>query len=313
MTVFIGWAGETSKEIASILKNWLNGMFDGFVSAVTPDDLPMGSRWFDTLDSAMYAAECGLLCVTADNVNSQWLSYEAGALSRNVNLLAPVLFGVSSLQLGAPLRMFQPISFGADGMRELARTLNNLNEGNAIDPQELERRFQARYPTLEALLKEKFIESKPQSLEWRDEKSKEKNSFKPAVATTYNNLATLLAQSNRYEKAEALYLEALKDYRTLAKGNPSAFAPDVAMTCNNLANLFAHSNRYEEAEALYREALDIRRSLAEDNPAAFAPDVAMTCNNLANLLAQSNRYEEAEALYREALKYGLSLAEERKK
>ena len=171
MKVFIGWAGETSKEIASILKNWLNGMFDGHVSAFTPDDLAAGSLWFDGLRHAMTDANCGLLCVTEDNVNSQWLSYEAGALSGNAELLIPLLCGVSSLRVGAPLRMFQPISFGFDGMLELAHTLNELR-GEALVPlPELDRRFKARYPALEMIIAEKLSAERKQALSAPDDEN----------------------------------------------------------------------------------------------------------------------------------------------
>ena len=178
MTVFIGWAGETSKEIASILKNWLNEMFDGFIDVFTPVSPPIDIiPRSDALDNAI-SAECALLCVTADNVNSQWLYYEAGVLSRNVKLMAPILCGVSSSQLAAPLRMFQPISFEVDDIWKLTVELNHLcyeefmqlqldthrplARQTWLHSEELERRFQARYPTLEALLMEKLSERKSQ-------------------------------------------------------------------------------------------------------------------------------------------------------
>ena len=163
MNVFIGWLGEASKEIASSLESWLNGMFDGRVSAYTTmDNLAAGSEWFHGLRRAMNDADCGLLCVTEDNVNSPWLSYEAGALSQNVELLIPILFEVSPLRVSAPLRMFQSVPFGLDGMKELTYALNRSCGDKGLSSQELERRFQARYPSFEMAVRENLPESKPQ-------------------------------------------------------------------------------------------------------------------------------------------------------
>ena len=200
MKVFIGWSGETSKEIASILKNWLNGMFDGHVSAFTPDDLAPGSLWFGALPRAITDADCGLLCVTADNVNSQWLSYEAGALSGNVKLLIPILFGVSSLRVGAPLRMFQPISFKADGMRELTQTLNELLGEALIPPQELDRRFKARYPALEMMIDESLSSERKQALSAPNDEDIEnwtKNDWLQAISSLEKRLNFLAEKLSR--------------------------------------------------------------------------------------------------------------------
>ena len=166
MTVFIGWAGETSKAIASILRNWLAGMFDNHINIFTPDNLATGSLWFVALNEALTTVvDCGLLCLTADNANSPWLAYEAGALRQKTELVIPLLFEVSSvMQLSDPLRRFPALSFGFESMLEVVYQLNDLCGDKRLSEQELERRFQARYPTLQALIKEKLSEMKSQVL-----------------------------------------------------------------------------------------------------------------------------------------------------
>ena len=124
------------------------------------------------------------------------------------------------------------------------------------------------------------------------------------------NLLGLLYSDNRdFQKAEALYGEALSIYRRLAEGQPGAYEPGVAMTCNNLALLLADTNRHDEAETLYREALSIYRRLAEGQPGAYEPGVANICNNLADLLKNINQYGEAETMFRDALSIYRRLAE----
>ena len=88
-------------------------------------------------------------------------------------------------------------------------------------------------------------------------RAKEDLSYVPYVATTLNNLANLHRNLNRYELAEAEYLESLEIYRKLAQSNPDAHMPDVAMTLNNLAVLHRNLNRYELAESEYGERMGI--------------------------------------------------------
>ncbi|MCL2661455.1 MAG: tetratricopeptide repeat protein, partial [Acidobacteriaceae bacterium] len=54
-------------------------------------------------------------------------------------------------------------------------------------------------------------------------------------AGALNNLAILYSDTNRMEKAESAYDEALKIRRELAESSPDVYRPDVASTLNNLA------------------------------------------------------------------------------
>jgi len=115
----------------------------------------------------------------------------------------------------------------------------------------------------------------------------------PEVATSLNNLATLLQDTNRLPDAEPLMRQALRI-------DQAAFGPDhpnVATDLNNLASLLQATNRLPDAEPLMRQALRI-------DQAAFGPDhpkVATDLNNLAQLLQATNRLPEAEPLMRRVL------------
>jgi tetratricopeptide (TPR) repeat protein len=121
--------------------------------------------------------------------------------------------------------------------------------------------------------------------------------------------ALFLQEHNAFRRAEPLYQEALKYYRSRAEENPEAFLPDVARTLNNLAVLHSDQNAFSPALTAYEEALQIRRSLAAASPEAFLPDVADTLNNLARLHYAQNAFSPAWAAYEGALKLYRSLAE----
>jgi tetratricopeptide (TPR) repeat protein len=115
----------------------------------------------------------------------------------------------------------------------------------------------------------------------------------PNVATSLNNLAALLHESNRLEEAEVLYRRALAiDERSFGANDAK-----VATCLNNLAALLYDTDRLKEAEILYRRALTAdERSLGPNHP-----KLATHLNNLAQLLRATDRPEEAEPLYRRAL------------
>jgi tetratricopeptide (TPR) repeat protein len=82
-----------------------------------------------------------------------------------------------------------------------------------------------------------------------------------------NNLANLLAATNRLSEAEPLYTRALAiSEKTLGSDHPA-----VATRLNNLALLFGHQGRYAEAEPLHKRALAIdEKALGPDHPTTKA-------------------------------------------
>ncbi|WP_423808918.1 tetratricopeptide repeat protein, partial [Prevotella dentalis] len=59
------------------------------------------------------------------------------------------------------------------------------------------------------------------------------------MATSYNNLAVLYSDTQRFQDSEAMYKSALTIYERLAKANPQAYEPDLATSYNNLAVLYS--------------------------------------------------------------------------
>ncbi|MHC4066592.1 MAG: serine/threonine protein kinase, partial [Planctomycetota bacterium] len=115
----------------------------------------------------------------------------------------------------------------------------------------------------------------------------------PGVATSLNNLATLLHEKGEYAAAEPLYREALALRRKMLGDEH----PHVATSMTTLGWILYLKGDYAAAEPLYREALAMRRKLlGEDHP-----DVATSLNNLAMLQNAKGDRAEAEQLYRKAL------------
>jgi tetratricopeptide (TPR) repeat protein len=113
------------------------------------------------------------------------------------------------------------------------------------------------------------------------------------MASSLNNLATLLQQTNRLAEAEQLHRDALE----IREATLGPDHPDTGISLGNLAQLLVTLGRHQEVEPLRRRELAImERSLPVGHP-----NVATALVNLAGFLRQTGRYGEAEPLYRRAL------------
>jgi tetratricopeptide (TPR) repeat protein len=88
-------------------------------------------------------------------------------------------------------------------------------------------------------------------------------------------LASLYDSQGNYERAEALFLQALKLRQRLLGDNH----PDVASSLNNLAKLYYSQGKYDQAEPLYLQALNI----LEQSLGGNHPNTVRVRENLANL------------------------------
>lgn len=156
MKVFISWSGERSKKVALIFRDWLPTVIQAIEPFVSSEDIEKGARWNTDIAQELKESSFGLICVTKDNLNSQWLNFEAGALSKSINntYVAPLLFDVKPSELkGSPISQFQATSFSKDDMKRLIETLNNAT-GNSLTPARLDKAFELCYADLEKSIKE---------------------------------------------------------------------------------------------------------------------------------------------------------------
>lgn len=126
-----------------------------------------------------------------------------------------------------------------------------------------------------------------------------------------NSLATLYVRTQRFDDAEARYLEALRMYHLAAARRGALYFFNTSNVLNNLGNLYGKVQRWNEAEGRLNEALGIRRQLIKQEPSflPFQQLLAHTLINLGNVSAQTQHFREAEASLSEALEICERLAE----
>jgi hypothetical protein len=126
MKLFISYSGAFSKATAKALAAWIPSLFGEVVEPfVSEDDTQKGSVWFQSLRESLDSSDFGIICLADDNLTSEWLLYEAGALFTRLGAgkVWPILFSVKAPPVASPLSQLQHTRFDRDGMRAVMRQL----------------------------------------------------------------------------------------------------------------------------------------------------------------------------------------------
>jgi hypothetical protein len=151
MKIFVSWSGETSHSVALVLRDWIAVVLPYAQAWFSSEDISKGSRWGVELAAELETTNCGIICLTPDNLAEPWLNFEAGALSKTVERaqVHPFLLGLRSGDLAGPLSQFQTTEFTRDDVQKLVRAINAGAGGAAIATDRLDRNFQICWPDLD--------------------------------------------------------------------------------------------------------------------------------------------------------------------
>lgn len=156
MKVFISWSGNDSKRLADIIRQWLPGVLQAVKPYFTPSDIDKGARWHTEVAKELEKSGFGILCVTRENLHSDWVMFEAGALSKSLDKthVCPILFGIQNTDLAGPLKQFQTTQFEKEDIRKLVALINGKLEENKLASTVLDTVFDKWWPDLESSVKQ---------------------------------------------------------------------------------------------------------------------------------------------------------------
>lgn len=151
MKVFISWSGDMSLKVAQLLRDWLPYVINAIEPYVSSEDIDKGARWSTDIAKELEDSTFGILCVTRDNLNAPWLSFEAGALSKTMekSFVTPFLFDIKRSEVQGPILQFQSTIIEKDDIKRLLKTLNKACGETSIPDERLDKSFDVWYPTLE--------------------------------------------------------------------------------------------------------------------------------------------------------------------
>lgn len=173
MVVFISWSGEKSKIIAEFLQTWLRQVIQALDPWISID-IDKGSRWNHEMSSKLEESKIGIICLTPENINSKWILFEAGALSKFKNdHVCTLLIGMNSTDVEQPLAQFQDTKISKDDFKKLIININELvrNNGEKNVPEKiLDTVFEMNWPSLESKLSEVLNLTVGENVDKRNEK-----------------------------------------------------------------------------------------------------------------------------------------------
>jgi hypothetical protein len=120
MKVFLSWSGKRSRFLAESLRDWIPDVLQAVQPWLSSEDIPLGARWASEIARILEDADTGVICLTKDNVNSQWLNYEAGALSKQLSApLCVYALDLEPSEISGPLSQFQYAFSNREGTYKL--------------------------------------------------------------------------------------------------------------------------------------------------------------------------------------------------
>jgi hypothetical protein len=152
MKVFISWSGDHSKQLAEAIRDWLPNVMQFVKPYFTPADIEKGARWANEISQELGQSQIGIIAMTAENLTSPWIMFEAGAISKVVEEKArvcPIVFGIAKTDLVGPLASFQAIEFNQAEVRQLLTTINNAAKEAALSERSFDAAFNMWWPVLE--------------------------------------------------------------------------------------------------------------------------------------------------------------------
>ena len=151
MKVFISWSGERSRLIAAALYNWLPRVIQAVKPWMSEADISKGTLWEQEIGLELKLTKFGIICLTPENLDSRWINFEAGALSKTLEktYVCTYLFELRSTDIEGPLSQFNHTKAEKEDTRRLIHTINNSLEGEALAESLINDAFEIYWPRLQ--------------------------------------------------------------------------------------------------------------------------------------------------------------------
>lgn len=151
MKLFLSWSGDVSKQISYVLRDWIPLVLPSVKPFLSPADIDKGTKWNGEISKELQETNFGIICLTKENLQSQWLAFEAGALSKTLDSrAATLLLGIGHSDVKQPLAMFQGCLFTKDEFSKLMKDVNKAADGEESRPNDqIDKVFEKFWPEIE--------------------------------------------------------------------------------------------------------------------------------------------------------------------
>jgi hypothetical protein len=156
MKVFISWSGELSRQLGSAIREWLPNVLQTVKPYFTPSDIEKGSKWESEISKELEASNFCIIAMTRESLNSHWIPYEAGAISKNIDRskICPIVFDIQPSDIEGPLTRFQATKFNKAEMEALLTSINASAGDAGVSGGVLSSSFEVWWPKLDKKVRE---------------------------------------------------------------------------------------------------------------------------------------------------------------
>lgn len=193
MQLFISWSGELSRNVATLLHEWIPTVLQSAEPFLSSTDIEKGSRWSDHVAQKLEECGFGIIILTKSNLSAPWILFEAGALSKMVGSshVSSLMIGIDAVDVKQPLSQFQNTVFSKDDIMKLIQSINRAST-TPLREEVLSRAFSALWPGFELsvinVLSEEHDEIVPAKL---DSKSPDIESMRASLGELIQNIQSL--------------------------------------------------------------------------------------------------------------------------
>lgn len=154
--VFISWAKPRSLWVAQAFRGWLPMVIQSAKPWMSDSDIDPGSRGLNEIAETLAGVKIGISCLTPENLDSPWILFEAGALSKTIDdktrLYTYLLGGLEPGDVKPPLGMFQATRPEKEPTRKLVHSINRALNALPIEEATLNQLFDLTWPKLDEKL-----------------------------------------------------------------------------------------------------------------------------------------------------------------
>lgn len=157
MKVFISWSGERSRAVALKLREWLPVVIHFVEPWMSSHDIDAGAKWLDKISQELKETKFGIICLTKENLDANWLLFESGAISKSLEnaYVCPYLIDMdpSDIPSKNPLSNFQAKRANEKETFELLKTINSAGGEKPIPDDRLNKLYTSLWNDLDTVLK----------------------------------------------------------------------------------------------------------------------------------------------------------------
>ncbi len=158
MEIFISWSGERSKIFAESFYDFTKRLLHPLKPWMSSIEIQKGQRWSQEIGNRLSNDMIGVICITPENQDSQWLLFESGAISKVMeeSRVCPILIGMEKRDLTGPLAQFQATSLEKEDMLNLILSLNELLDEYKKEKELLIEEFEEKWDNFKTTLDKNF-------------------------------------------------------------------------------------------------------------------------------------------------------------